>query len=360
MTHLDRITIRGFKSIKSLEAFELGNLNVLVGANGAGKSNFIELFRIISAMMRPGGLREYVEGTADSYFFGGPKRTSQIEVRLEFGPNGYDFDLAPTSDGFLMIQNEKRRYLPRGESGAKNFPGGTFDAQLPTEAGSSEAAKCTYNAIKSWQIYHFHDTGKYAGMRRFCDMNHNERLDADAKNIAAFLYRLSKANEKEYNRIKDAIRLVVPFFEDFVFIPNQDENIRLNWRQKGLNDYPMRPAQFSDGAIRFICLATALLQPQPPSTIIIDEPELGLHPEAIQILGEMISSAAKKTQVIVATQSPLLIDQFSLKDLIVARRQDGASILERLKEEDYAAWLEDYSVGELWTKNVFEGGAVHE
>ena len=360
MAHLDKITIRGFKSIRNLESFELNDLNVLVGANGAGKSNFIELFRIISAMMKPGGLRQYVEGTADSYFFGGPKVTQRIEVQLEFGLNGYDFDFSPTSDGFLMIQNEKRRYLPRGESGTRNFLSGTFDAQLPTEVGSSEATKYTYNAIKNWQIYHFHDTGKYAGMRRFCDMNHNERLDVDAKNIAAFLYRLSKENEKEYNHIKDVIRLVVPFFEDFVFLPNQDENIRLNWRQKGLNDYPMRPTQFSDGAIRFICLATALLQPQPPSTIIIDEPELGLHPEAIQILGEMISSAAKKTQVIVATQSPLLIDQFSLKDIIVARRQDGASTFERLKEEDYTTWLDDYSVGELWTKNVIEGGTVHE
>lgn len=360
MTRLDKITIRGFKSIKSLEAFELGPLNVLVGANGAGKSNFIEIFRIISAMMRPGALREYVEGTADSYFFGGPKVTSQIKVQLEFGLNGYEFELSPTSDGFLMIQNEKRHYLPRGTSGTRNFLSGTFDAQLPTEVDSSEATKYTYNAIKNWQIYHFHDTGKYAGMRRFCDMNHNDRLDFDAKNIAAFLFKLSKDNEKEYNHIKDAIRLVVPFFEDFVFQPNQEENIRLNWRQKGLNDYPMRPTQFSDGAIRFICLATALLQPQPPSTIIIDEPELGLHPEAIQILGEMISSAAKKTQVIVATQSPLLIDQFALKDIIVARRQDGASTFERLKDEDYATWLDDYSVGELWTKNVIEGGTVHE
>ncbi len=359
MAHLDKITIRGFKSIKSLEAFELGDLNILVGANGAGKSNFLELFRIISAMMRPDGLRKYVEGTADSYFYGGPKVTPRIEVSLKFGQNGYDFNLSPTSDGFLLIQDEKRHYFSNGEVFTRNFPSGTFDAQLPMELHSG-ATRYSYNAIKDWQIYHFHDTGKYAGMRRFCDVNHNERLAFDASNIAAFLFRLSQKNEKEYNHIKEVIRLVIPFFDDFVFIPNQEEYIRLNWRQKGLNDYPMRPTQFSDGAIRFICLTTALLQPEPPSTIIIDEPELGLHPEAIQILGEMISSAAKKTQVIVATQSPLLIDQFAIKDIIVARRQDGASTFERLKEEDYAIWLDDYSVGELWTKNVIEGGTVHE
>ena len=151
-----------------------------------------------------------------------------------------------------------------------------------------------------------------------------------------------------------------PFFDDFILEPNKDENIRLNWRQKGLKDYPMRPSQLSDGSIRFICLATALLQPNPPSTIIIDEPELGLHPEAIGVLAELIKLAATRTQVIVATQSPLLLDQFAIDDIIVARRKDGASTFERLKQEDYEHWLEDYSVGELWTKNVIEGGTSHE
>ena len=360
MPNLDRITIRGFKSIKDLEKLDLKNLNVLVGANGAGKSNFIEVFRIISAMMKNGGLREYIAGTADTFFYGGPKQTPRIEIRLKFGLNGYDFDMVSTDDGFLLIQNERRHYLPRKASGTRNFLSGTFDAQLPTEVSSSEATRYTYNAIKNWQIYHFHDTGKLAGMRRYCDVNHNERLAFDASNIASFLYKLSKENEKEYSHIKDVIRLVVPFFEDFILQPNEEENIRLAWRQKGLNDYPMRPMQFSDGAMRFICLATALLQPQPPSTIIIDEPELGLHPEAIVILGEMIAAAAKKTQVIIATQSPLLLDQFELNDIIIARRQDGASTFERLNEKDYADWLDDYSVGELWTKNVIEGGTVHE
>ncbi|MBW2186691.1 MAG: AAA family ATPase, partial [Deltaproteobacteria bacterium] len=135
---------------------------------------------------------------------------------------------------------------------------------------------------------------------------------------------------------------------------------RLNWRQKGLNDYPMRPSQLSDGSIRFICLATALLQPNPPSTIIIDEPELGLHPQAITILAELIKSASKRTQIIVSTQSPALIDNFSIEDIIVANRDNGATSFKRLDGNNFTAWLENYSVGELWTKNVITGGPVHE
>ena len=191
-------------------------------------------------------------------------------------------------------------------------------------------------------------------------MGHNAKLAFDARNIAAFLLRLKKEHEKEYRHIVDVIKLVVPFFEDFVLIPNDEENIRLSWRQVGMEDFPMRPIQLSDGAIRFICLTTALLQPTPPSTMILDEPELGLHPEAIHVLAELIQLASRQTQVIVATQSPLLLDDFGLEDIIVVRRSEGATVFERLKEDDFKAWRDEYSVGELWTHDIIHGGTSHE
>ena len=153
---------------------------------------------------------------------------------------------------------------------------------------------------------------------------------------------------------------MIPFLDDFILKPNGNEMLRLDWRQKGVADYPMRPSHLSDGSIRFICLAAALLQPTPPSMIVIDEPELGLHPQAIAILAELIQSAAKRTQVITATQSAALINHFSVEDIVVVNREDGQSTFERLKHEDFSAWLEDYSVGELWAKNVIAGGPAHE
>ncbi|MPM43264.1 hypothetical protein SDC9_89937 [bioreactor metagenome] len=175
-------------------------------------------------------------------------------------------------------------------------------------------------------------------------------------------YLFFQDSPKAYQEIVSAIRLVMPFFDDFLLIPQESgpkSEVNISWRQKG-TDYPMQPYHLSDGSIRFICLATALLQPNPPSTIIIDEPELGLHPSAIAILAEQIKIASQRTQVIIATQSPLLIDQFAVEDIIVATRKHGASSFERLKEADFSAWLEDYSVGELWTKNVIAGGPCHE
>ena len=171
---------------------------------------------------------------------------------------------------------------------------------------------------------------------------------------------LQENHKNHYDKIIDSIRLVTPFFDDFILNANKQGTLLLRWRQKGVNDYPMRPSQLSDGTIRFICLATALLQPNPPSTIIIDEPELGLHPQAINILAELIQSASERTQVIISTQSPALIDNFAIDDIIVVNRNNGASTFERLNEEDFNVWLENYSVGELWTKNVIIGGPVHE
>ena len=122
----------------------------------------------------------------------------------------------------------------------------------------------------------------------------------------------------------------------------------------------MQPYHLSDGSIRFICLTVALLQPNPPATLLIDEPEIGLHPEAIRILAELIQSASKHTQVIIATHSPLLLDQFAVEDIVVVNRKDGQSTFERLSHENFNVWLEDYSVGELWAKNVIQGGTTHE
>lgn len=201
-------------------------------------------------------------------------------------------------------------------------------------------------------------------MRRSEIVEDNLKLRGDAANIAPFLLHLKKSKSyfEHYTRIVNAIRLVIPFFDDFrldVQKLGDAEKVKLSWNQKG-SDFPMQPYHLSDGSIRFICLATALLQPNPPPIIIIDEPELGLHPTAIVIIAELIQAAAKQTQIIVATQSPALIDQFEIEDIIVVNHEKGASTFQRLKEEDFLIWLEEYSVGELWTKNLISAGPVYE
>jgi len=226
-------------------------------------------------------------------------------------------------------------------------------------AGGLSVASYVFDAISSWKIYHFHDTSKVAPMRRFETIDDSDYLRFDAANIAPFLLDLKDNEKSAYNQIVDTIRLVTPFFNNFILKPNKKEKVRLRWKQKG-SDYPLKPHHLSDGTLRFICLTAALLQPDPPSTIIIDEPELGLHPYAIEILAELIEATSKKTQLIVSTQSPSLVDYFEPKDIIIVNRKKGASVFQRLNKNELSSWLKDYSLGDLWRKNIITGGPAHE
>ena len=199
-------------------------------------------------------------------------------------------------------------------------------------------------------------------MRRQCPIDDSDRLHPDAGNLAAFLNALRDSDPLTFRLIVDTIRLVAPFFKDFRFRPKKLKDIdvvQLDWIQQG-SDYQFHPSQLSDGTLRFIALTTALLQPQPPATVLIDEPELGLHPSALRILADLILQAQERTQLIVSTQSAQLLDYFEPYQVVVVEREKGASTFRRLEANDLKNWLEDYSLGELWQKNVCGGGPVHE
>ncbi|MGM0655522.1 MAG: AAA family ATPase [Thermodesulfobacteriota bacterium] len=364
---LNRLTIRGFKSIRALEDFDLKNLNIFVGANGAGKSNLISFFRMLQSLVE-GTLGDFVRdnGGISDLLHNGRKTTKQMEFETRFGPRGYRFTIRPSIKESFALTNEARYYefgaLGWWDLGAMGDDSSKLVEEAKGRTRDSQYSKPVYDAISSWKIYHFHDTSPTAAMRHAEIIEDNKALRSDASNIGAFLLRLRNEERSVYDEILNACRLVAPFLDDFLLDPQQfgpKTKVALSWKTRG-SDYPMQPYHLSDGSIRFICLATALLQPDPPSTIIIDEPELGLHPEAIRILGEIIEDAARRTQIIVATQSPLLLDQFSIEDIIVVNRKNGQSTFERLKRSDFNEWLEDYSIGELWTKNVIQGGTTHE
>ncbi len=367
-TPIKEITIKGYKSIRSLEKFKLEPINILIGANGAGKSNFVDFFRL---------LRELVEqrlqftiakkGGADAHLFLGPKTTDQIVAHIYFAANGYEFSLEPTANNQLVFGYE-RMYFHGPYYGVSRYPLGSGhdesklrDKYLDEQDGS--VSHYVYPAVSSWVVYHFHDTSDTAAMRRQWTIRDNERLLPDAANLASFLWMLKQDHEPIYEVIRDTVQLVAPFFSDFLLRPrksNGDEIILLEWRQKN-SDYPFHPSQLSDGTLRFMALATALLQPDPPATILLDEPELGLHPYALNILAGLIKQAAERTQLIISTQSADLVDSFLPEDIVVVDREDGESRFRRLSSEELNDWLVDeYSLGELWQKNVYGGSPAYE
>ncbi len=215
----------------------------------------------------------------------------------------------------------------------------------------------TYAYLSGIRVFHFHDTSSDAPVMSSEPKENSVGLAGDARNLAPFLLYLRDNQPATYDHIKDTIRLIAPFFADFVLVPDTAGRVTLRWRQVGLPEDTFGPAAFSDGTLRFVCLATLLNQPGEflPKLILLDEPELGLHPHAIQILAELLKSAGARTQLIIATQSPYLVDQFAPDSVIVVERQDNASILKRLQNQEWEAWLEQYRLGDIWRMNLLGG-----
>lgn len=354
---LTKIEIKGFKSIKECD-LELKMLNVFIGCNGAGKSNFISLFKMLQHMI-DGKLEYFVtnQGGINSILYFGSKITEQLFVDFKFGDNGYGFNLVPTKDNRIMFEDEW--FYWKGY-GIKHIGSGHLESRWKKGTGTNiDSYVQPILKDQKWRIYHFHDTSDTALVKQEHGINDNISLATDARNLAAFLYMLKETKSEHYIKIVKTIRLVAPFFDDFILRPNpfKTDRIQLEWKSID-NDVPFTSSQLSDGTLRFICLATLLLQPYRlmSETILIDEPELGLHPYAITILASLIKSASKKKQIIISTQSVELLNQFDVGDIVVVDRDKSSSKFSRLNEVELEIWLEnDYSLGELWNKNLLGG-----
>ncbi|MFE5567060.1 AAA family ATPase [Amycolatopsis japonica] len=359
---LTAIEIEGFTSIRSARV-EFGAMNVLIGANGAGKSNFAQAFeflcRISEGLLnlfvgRNGGASALINDGMDS---------QRISLKLMAPPNSYQADLVATPNEELIFDDEVlTHHSPGGqEPWTRSIGQGHRESRLTeviNEPGIGPVAARIVELLQGCRVYHFHDTSSDAPVKRLTPAADNIALRADAGNIAAVLLRLQtselRADKAAYRRIVGAIRLVAPFFRDFVLEPDRTDRILLRWRQQGA-EAVLSGDQMSDGALRFACLATLLLQPKPPALVVLDEPELGLHPVAIGLIADLLRAVSTKSQVLIATQSVTLMNQFSVDDLIVVGQREGSSVFARPNAAALKNWLDEYSLGELWEKNIIGG-----
>lgn len=364
MLRLTSLRLAGWKSIREMEpALELRALNVLIGANGAGKSNLIEFFKLLREMVED-RLPQFVAraGGANALLHYGVKHTSAMEAQLDFSPEqapkaSYVVRLIPTAPNGLAYGGER---LEQGSKYSANHVE-PFPLSLLTWLVEHDypIGKSIRSLLLACRVFHFHDTSATSPMRQEHYIERNQRLDADGGNLAAMLYRYKQMQPVVYRRIVSTVRQFAPFFDDFVLEPRQPtpKNIMLNWRAKG-HDYEFGPHQFSDGTLRLIALCTLLLQPKQelPALILLDEPELGLHPVAMNAIGGLLKAASLQSQVLVATQSAAFLNHFEPGDVVVADQRDGQSVFRRLAEEEYRSWLDEYTLGDLWERNVIGAG----
>lgn len=347
-----RLTVRGFKSIRTLESFELGALNVLIGANGAGKSNFVGLFALAGALAR-GNLELAVarQGGPDAVLFGGRERTARMEAAFNFGEGAYEVALEPEG-GRLIVARERLVEKNGPETAVRDLGVGACEARLAAAERGDRTPP-----MRDFQVYHFCNTGRMAAVRSDQAVRDNLRLRPDGGNLAPYLRRIGETHPVDYEEIVRAVRVVAPFLARFVSRNGSGERMELEWVEKGEPEIVRGPGQMSDGTLRFVCLMTLLLQPteMQPRTILLDEPELGMHPYGLGVLSEVLRDVSRRRQVIAATQSADLVSALAPGEIVVVDRRGAESVFERPDEERLAGWLRDHSMGDLWKMNVLGG-----
>ncbi|MFD1539358.1 AAA family ATPase [Nonomuraea guangzhouensis] len=349
---LQSIRIEGYASIRSAEV-ELRDLNVLIGANGAGKSNFISVLALLGRIVDE-ELNLFVgqAGGASALRYRGSKTIPEIFLRLEFATTDYRAKLIPAARDELIFGTEDIELRGEGHVLGRGHRETRLLDEID-EPGLSSVAEHVVDTLRGCRVFHFHDTSANAPVKQTGFASDNIALHPDARNLAAILLRLQREDHATYRRIVRTIRQVAPFFRDFVLI-EETGRLRLRWQQEG-SDVVFPADALSDGTLRFICLTTLLSLPDLPNLVVLDEPELGLHPYAIVQLADMLRAASSASQVLMATQSVTLMNQFEVDDLIVVERAGGASVFNRLDPAGLDDWLAEYSLGELWEKNLLGG-----
>ena len=401
MKKINSVSIKGFRSLADVELTDLPNVAVMVGANGSGKSNFLRFFEMLHWMMNGDGLGRFVgvNGRAQGQLFGGPEVTQQISAHVSFG-NGndfydYRFGLEYAESDILVFSDESFKFSTNQQmlttsSSEKNsqesnlrleetgrnlgawndFGRGHSEAKITTyrcendsysqsDDGSRSpeciAAKEIVKIFKGSPVYQFHNTSLTSKIKASCYMGDDSSLRHDGSNLSSVLFRLENEYGKHYRSVLRDISQILPGFDRFV-IEEKDGMTILNWKSLSSGKI-FEAGQTSDGSLRLFALITLLNLPTRmlPDVIFIDEPELGMHPSAISLVGSIIDVVSQDCQVILATQSPLLVDEFNLDEIIVFDLKNGKTHIRQLESTEYDHWLKEYSTGQLWQKNVIGG-----
>ena len=356
---LNSIQIEGFRSIRKTTV-SFGRINILLGANGSGKSNFLGIFNLLKAIAEQ-NIQLYIDlnGGANAVFHYGTKTTREIKINLIIGEKEYSCSLLADNNDSAILNTQSLAEPVPGEILTCQPGLKTIFSSTPLEKKEPEIDlfKLEVRELLSPLIlYHFHDTGSHSPMKRVCDIDETRYLFPDGANLAAFLYHIKNTAPENYKHIITVITVVHPEFKDFVFTLTKDGNtVRMRWKDKNSEHYTFPIASISDGTLRFIALATLLLQPEPLKLIIIDDPELGLHPSAVNTLADLIHIASSTSQIIISTQSPGLVTNFSPEDILIAETRNGATDIIRPDSQELQDWLEDYTLGEIWQKNLMGG-----
>lgn len=356
---LKSIELENWKSLKNLR-LDFEDVNVLIGPNGSGKSNLVQFFYMLNMMMT-GSLQLFIgrSGGANSLLHYGSKNTIFIDSKLTFqtdnATDNYAFRLIHGAPDTFVFANENITYKTVDHPGPpieREFGAGHKESFLNNhKVQQNEVFAFIKKMLSGVRYFQFHDTSNEAHIRSYAREDNNWFLFYNGGNVAAVLLRLKREFPDAYSEVTERVRESVPAFRDFVLEPEQGQ-LLLNWTDNYRGQL-FGPHQLSDGSIRIIALHTLLaLPPQlSPSVAIIDEPELGLFPRAIETLVDAIRSASNHCQIVLATQSNRLVRYLNPTSLICCSWRDGQSTVERVNPIEQFEFMDNYTLGDYIERN---------
>jgi len=363
---IQNISIKGFKSIQSMPSFSPRSINVFIGQNGAGKSNFIGFFKFLSNMLSgTGNLADYtgLYGGASSFLFDGAETTPQISgyisMKTTTGLNEYKFRLSHASADTFVYTEEQFRYNQKGFTCERNWydlGSGHKESALINAESTGRTQGTVKRMLQQLITYQFHNTTFNSPIRNNkSEIENNWFLEEDGRNLSSVLYELSQNQTSIYQKIITILRQIIPFFDDFVLI-DQYGKTYLRWKEKG-SPVTFVATQASDGMLRAMALVTLLCLPPErlPAVMFLDEPELGLHPSAVNTICELIKGTSEYCQIFIATQDADMLNEFEPEDIVVVTREGRKSEFKRLANEDLSEWIGTYSLSDLWHQNIIGG-----
>lgn len=386
---LTRLKVEGYRSIESLD-LAMGPLTVLIGPNGSGKSNIFDVFDLLSSGAEGKLVDAFVtRGGFDVVRF---RDANRAQFTFEFDNYGafhqegckvtYKLDLRPQNliahvgfeqvlvgpklghtHAMVVAQAQFGKGLFRSvESGEKEEPKGLESAaELAISQVRDQTAHPTpyklAREMSSWRVYAPIGTGKDSLVRRAQLLRLGLRVAPDGGNLASVLHAIMNDLPAVRDEMLDVLRTVCPSFQRLSFsLEGGDGTIVLRWWEEPFSrDYGFSANVLSDGTLRLLMLVAILMTPDPPPLICIDEPELGLHPDWIKIIGELMQSASQRTQLVVSTHSPELVSMMQPSQVVVVEKEDGRTTAKRLSDEDFTHWLDKFRLGDLWRAGHFGG-----
>ncbi len=388
----DFVRIQGFRSLREVD-LALSPLSVLIGPNGSGKSNFMDLLSLMGEASY-GHLADGIasRGGFDNVSFKGDP--GDIYVEFRFPPEGvFQEERAPVKfrihlrrvgslpkvwfEQVEKAPDEHHRnplqLMRRDKDGCEFRSIKTrMTEELEEKALESESELAIFQVkdqdkypapykllrmLQEWTFYRDIEVGPAAPIRQPSILRPTVRLASDGSNLASVLYSIQQQHPATWKEIEEILETVYPDFHSITFPPEGgDGKVVLRWWERPYERKTGFSANLlSDGTLKLLCLIAILKSPDPPPLICMDEPEVGLHPDWVKLVAELLQSASSRTQVIVASHSPQLVSKLDPNEIVVVEKEQGETCVQRLSEEELEKWMQQYQIGDLWLAGHFGG-----